>query len=69
MGEVQRAAKRYDDGGHGKYIWLRPLLLAAVIITANALPSQTNIRPMTNILLECRYIPVSYTHLTLPTKA
>ena len=51
MGEVQRAAKRYDDGGHGKYIWLRPLLLAAVIITANALPSQTNIRLMTKILL------------------
>ena len=51
MGEVQRAAKRYDDGGHGKYIWLRPLLLAAVIITANALPSQTNIRPMTLSLI------------------
>ena len=41
MGKVQRAAKRYDDGGHGKYDKSRPVFLAA-IMGARALPPQTN---------------------------
>ena len=36
--QVQRAAKRYDDDGHGKYIGSRLLLLAAVIMAARAPP-------------------------------
>ena len=46
---IQRTAKRYDDGGHGKYVELRQLLLrlAAVTVAATALPPQTNISRMT----------------------
>ena len=35
--ESQRTAKRYDDG-HGKYVAVRLLLLAAVLMAARALP-------------------------------
>ena len=45
--ELHRTAKRYDDDGHGKDIGLRLLLLAAVIMAARALPSQTNRRRLT----------------------
>ena len=46
--KAQRTAKRYGDDGHGKYVRLRLLLLAAaVIIAARALPSQTNRHRMT----------------------
>ena len=38
--KVQRAAKRYDEKRHSKYIWLRQLLLADVIMEAKALPPQ-----------------------------
>ena len=38
--KVKRAAKRYDDDGHSKYIGLGLLLLAAVIMAAKALPPQ-----------------------------
>ena len=47
--KVQGAAKRYDDR-HNKYIWLKPLLLAAVIVAAKALPPHSNIRHMTKRL-------------------
>ena len=40
--EVQRTTKRYDDDGHVKDVWLRLLLLAAVMVAARALPPQTN---------------------------
>ena len=39
---VQRKAKRYDNDGHGKYVGLRLLLLAAAIMAVRVLPSQTN---------------------------
>ena len=40
--KVQREAKRYDDDdGHIKISGLRQLLLAAVIMSAKALPPQT----------------------------
>ena len=38
--KVQRTAKRYEDDGHGKDVGLRPLLIAAVIMVARALPPQ-----------------------------
>ena len=40
--KIQRTAMLYDDDGHGKYVGLRLLLLAAVIMAARALPPQTN---------------------------
>ena len=40
--EVQRTTKRYDDDGRVKDVWLRLLLLAAVMVAARALPPQTN---------------------------
>ena len=46
---VQRAAKRYDDDGHGKDIGSRLLLLAAAIMAARALPPQINKRRMANV--------------------
>ena len=49
--KVQRAAKRYDGDGHSKDIGLRLLLLAAIIMATKALPPQTNIRPMTDIVV------------------
>ena len=49
--QVQRTAKRYDDDRHSKYIWLRLLLLAAVIMAVKTVPPRTNIRQMTNRLL------------------
>ena len=51
---MQRAAKRYDDDGHGKVIGLRLLLLAASIMAAKALLPQPNIRQTTK-RLSCRY--------------
>ena len=51
--KVQRAAKRYDDDGHNRVVGLRLLLLVADIMTAKALPSQTNIRQET-IIVEVR---------------
>ena len=56
-------AERYDDDRHSKYVGLRLLLLAVVIMAAEALAVQTNVRRMT------KFASVSYTHLTLPTKA
>ena len=44
--ELQRTARRYDDEGHGKYVGLRLLLLAAVAMAPRALPPQTNRRRM-----------------------
>ena len=35
--KVERAAKRHDDDGHGKYIGSRLLLFAAAIMAARAL--------------------------------
>ena len=49
--QVQQTAKRYDDDHHSKYIWLRLLLLVAVIMAAKAVPPRTNIRQITNRLL------------------
>ena len=43
---IQRTAKRYDDEGHGKYVGLRLLLFAAVVMAARPLPLQTNRRQM-----------------------
>ena len=40
--KIQRTAMLYDDDGHGKYVGLRLLLLAAVIMAARALPAQTS---------------------------
>ena len=40
--EVQRTAKRCGDDGHGKYVRLRLLLVAAVNMAARAPPSPTN---------------------------
>ena len=45
--KVRRTAKRSDDDGDSKDVGLRPLLLAAVIMAARALPPQTNRRRMT----------------------
>ena len=42
--QVQRTAKRYDDGSHGRDVGLRLLLLAAVIRAARALPPHTSRR-------------------------
>ena len=44
---MQRTAMRYDDDGHGRYVGLRLLLLAAVIMAARALPPQTKRLRMT----------------------
>ena len=44
--KAQRTAKRYGDDGHGKYVRLRLLLLAAAVMAARALPAQTNRRRM-----------------------
>ena len=52
--KVQRTAERYDEDGHGEVIGLSLLLLAAVIMAAKALPSQTNVRQMTKRLY-CRH--------------
>ena len=49
---MQRAAKRYDDDGHTKYIGLRPLLLS-IVVAAKALPLQTSIRQTTKRLFYC----------------
>ena len=40
-------AERYDDDRHSKYVGLRLLLLAVVIMAAEALAVQTNVRRMT----------------------
>ena len=42
--KVERTAKHYDDDDHGKYVELRLLPLASVILAARALPPQTNRR-------------------------
>ena len=44
---VQRTAKRYDDDGDGKYVGLRLLLLADVMMAARALPPRTSRHRMT----------------------
>ena len=53
--KAQRAAKRYDDDRHSKYMSLRLLLLYAVVVEAKALPLQTNLRYMTKSQVSCRY--------------
>ena len=54
--KVQRAAKRYDSDGHSKYIGLRLLLLAAVVMATKALPQQKSSRQMTKKLLLIVYV-------------
>ena len=49
--KVQRAVKRYHDDFRSKYIGLRLLLLASVLMAMKALLPQTNIRQMTQTII------------------
>ena len=40
--KLRRTAMRYDDDDHDQYVGQRPLLLAAVSLTAREPPAQTN---------------------------